>query len=98
MLELLFGYAAGQEADRHATARSAVDGYARAPASQPMPGDHKTVLIQTYGYGIKGAFNSAYRMDMRSGHLDRIASSRLCVDGNFITNFKQDVALVSGLR
>lgn len=93
--ELLFGYAAGQQqTGTRLRVRQSMDMPAHLLAT--YPGDNKSVMIQTYGYGIKGAFNSAYRMDTRSGNLDRLASSPIR-DGNFVTDFKKNIALVYGL-
>ncbi len=61
-----------------------------------LPSSKNSVLIQTYGYGIKGAFNDAYRMNTKSGDLDRVASSPMR-DGTFIPDFDNRVQLVNGV-
>jgi dipeptidyl aminopeptidase/acylaminoacyl peptidase len=93
-LETLFGYAAGQQqTGTHLRQRESI----RAPARllRAMPSDPSNVLIQTYGYGIEGDFNSAYRMDVTTGLLSRAAMSPVR-DGTFVTNFDGRPVFVYG--
>src|SRR6267154_728235 len=77
----LFGYAAGQQqTGTRLRQRESIDAPARMLAT--LPEDPRSVLIQSYGYGIKGEFNSVYRMDVSSGLLARIAMSPIH-DGTF---------------
>ena len=53
------------------------------------------MLIQTYGYGIEGDFNSVYRMNVETGMLNKVATSPVR-DGTFVTDFDNRVAFVYG--
>ncbi len=53
------------------------------------------MLIQTYGYGIEGAFNAVYRMNTMTGNLDRVAGSPIR-DGHFVPDLEHRIALVYG--
>ena len=92
--ELLFGYAAGKmQTGTRVKQRESVNAPARLLAT--LPGEPDTVLIQTYGYGIKGDFNAVYRMDVNTGALTRVAMSPVR-DGTFVTDLEHRVAFVYG--
>jgi dipeptidyl aminopeptidase/acylaminoacyl peptidase len=92
--ELLFGYQAGkQQTGTRVKQRESVDAPARLLAT--IPGDPLNVLIQTYGYGIEGDFNSVYRMNVNTGALLRMATSPVR-DGEFVVDFENRVSFVYG--
>ena len=92
--ELLFGYAAGNlQTGTHVKQRESINAPARLLAT--LPDDPNTVLIQTYGYSIKGDFNAVYRMNVNTGSLKRVALSPIR-DGEFVTDFEHRVAWVHG--
>jgi dipeptidyl aminopeptidase/acylaminoacyl peptidase len=93
-LDVLFGYAAGQQqAGTRLRVRESIDAPARLLTT--LTEDDGSVLIQSYGYGIEGDFNHAYRMDVDSGLLTRVANSPIR-DGTFFTDLGQRVAFVYG--
>jgi dipeptidyl aminopeptidase/acylaminoacyl peptidase len=92
--DLLFGYAAGiQQTGRRIKQRESIDAPARLLAR--LPNEPDTVLIQTYGYGIKGDFNSVYRMNVNTGLLVKIADSPVR-NGEFVLDADRRVAFVFG--
>jgi dipeptidyl aminopeptidase/acylaminoacyl peptidase len=93
-LEILLGYDAGQtETGTRLRVRTSIDQPAR--MLRALPDDPNNVLIQTFGYGIKGDFNYAYRMDVRSGLVTRLASSPIR-DGSFVFDLDNKPAFVYG--
>jgi dipeptidyl aminopeptidase/acylaminoacyl peptidase len=92
--QLLFGFAAGkQQTGTRLKQRESVNAPARLIGR--IPGDPRGALIQTYGYSMEGDFNSAYRMDVRSGDLRRLAISPVR-DGTFVTDANQNIVFVHG--
>lgn len=92
--ELLFGYQAGkQQIGTRVVQRESV--FAAAELLDTLPADPAEVLIQTYGYGIEGEFNSAYRMNVGTGMLKKVAGSPVR-NGTFQTDSEHRIALVSG--
>lgn len=93
-VELLFGYAAGEEAKgRSLQRRESV--YAAADVIDVLPADPDNVIIQTIGYGIEGTFNAAYTMHIRTGRTRKLATSPVR-NGEFLTDADHHVALVYG--
>lgn len=91
---ILFGYMAGE--GRSAIKAGAKQStYAAARVIDRLPDDPDHVLIETMRYGIPGISNMAYRLHVRSGELDAVASAPL-PDGRFVTNAQHQVALSYG--
>ena len=92
--DVLFGYSAGNpQLAARTKHRDSIEAPARLLST--LPGDPNTVLIQSYGYGIKGDFNSAYRMNVNSGLLTPLATSPVR-DGQFVVDTEHRVAFVYG--
>ncbi len=92
--EILFGYAAGQlQTGTHVRQRESINAPARLLATLPEEPD--SVLIQSYGYGIKGDYNAVYKMNVNSGLLANVAASPVR-DGTFLTDAAHRVAFVYG--
>ncbi len=92
--ELIFGYDAGKMQTGTKIAQR-VGIQAAAEMLDVLPADTDNVLIQTYGYGMEGEFNAAYRMHVGTGKLTKVASSPLR-NGTFLTDLNHRVALVAG--
>lgn len=93
-LQLLFGYNAGaRSTDTRIAQRQST--YAPATVVGRIPDHPAEVLIQTYGYSTEGEFNSAYRMNVRTGLLTKVAGSPVR-DGRFFTDTARQVRIVSG--
>ena len=91
---ILFGYQAGDMGTgTHVKRRESIDAPARLLAT--LPDEPDSVLIQSYGYGIKGDFNAVYKMNVNSGLLTRIANSPVR-DGEFVVDAAHKVAFVYG--
>lgn len=72
--------------------------YAMAAAGEvidPMPDETGSVLIQTRGFFGTDRHDGAYRMNIRTGKLERVAASPLA-NGSFLTDASHNVALVRG--
>jgi dienelactone hydrolase len=92
--ELLFGYQAGiKQTGTRIKEREPI--FAAAEIMATLPANTAEVLIQTYGYSYQGDFNSAYRMNVKTGMLQKIAGSPLR-DGVFLPDLERRVRLVSG--
>ncbi len=92
--ELLFGYQAGiKQTGTRIKEREPI--YAAAEVLATLPGNTAEVLIQTFGYSYQGDFNSVYRMNVKTGMLQKIAGSPLR-DGVFLPDLQRHVRLVSG--
>jgi dipeptidyl aminopeptidase/acylaminoacyl peptidase len=92
--ELLFGFnAGGKQTGTRVKQRESVNAPARVLAR--LPNDPENVLIQTYGYGIEGDYNSVYRMNIYTGALDKVVTSPVR-DGTFVLDFDNRVAFVYG--
>jgi dipeptidyl aminopeptidase/acylaminoacyl peptidase len=92
--ELLFGYQAGeQQLGTRFEKRKSID--RAAEVLDTLPADTEEVLIQTYGYGIQGEVNGAYRMHVRTGKLKKAAGSPMR-NGIFLTDTEHRVSFVSG--
>jgi dipeptidyl aminopeptidase/acylaminoacyl peptidase len=93
-VELLFGFLAGkQQTGTRLRQRKSMDAPARLIGR--IPGDPSAALIQTYGYGMEGEYNAAYRMDVRTGDLKKVAISPVR-DGTFLTDADQNIVFVYG--
>lgn len=93
--ELLFGYQAGKmQTGSRVEERQSV--FAAAEVVARLPENPAEVLIQTYGYGIEGEFNVAYRMNVRNGLLKKVVGSPVR-NGIFRIDTEHRVALVLGL-
>jgi len=92
--DLLFGYQAENilGATRR-TQRQSID----APATllDVTSGSPAEVLIQTFGYSHEGDINDVYRMNIRTGILEKVATSPVR-DGIFYTDASHRVSVVSG--
>src|SRR5262249_15029407 len=73
--------------------RESIEAPARLLAT--LPGEPDSVLIQSYGYGIKGDYNAAYKMNVNSGLLTKVAMSPIR-DGTFVLDAGHRVAFVFG--
>jgi acetyl esterase/lipase len=92
--ELLFGYQAGQrQTGTRIPQRQST--YAAAEILSRIRGEDQEVLIQTYGYGIEGDFNGAYRLNAKNGKLLKLVGSPLR-NGTFVTDVDQRPAIVHG--
>ena len=92
--ELLFGYQAGiKQTGTRIRERESI--YAAAEVLATLPANTAEVLIQTFGYSYQGDFNSVYRMNVKTGMLQKIAGSPLR-DGIFLPDLERRVRLVSG--
>ena len=92
--ELLFGYQAGiKQTGTRIKEREPI--YAAAEVLATLPSNTAEVLIQTFGYSYQGDFNSVYRMNVKTGMLQKIAGSPLR-DGVFLPDLERRVRLVSG--
>ena len=92
--EILFGYQAGiQQTGTHVKQRESIDAPARLLAT--LPDEPDTVLIQSYGYGIKGDYNAVYRMNVNTGMLAKVVNSPMR-DGTFVLDAGHRVAFVYG--
>jgi dipeptidyl aminopeptidase/acylaminoacyl peptidase len=92
--EMLFGWAAGEDQrgtriERRQSTYSAADVVARLPETPDE------VLIQTYGYGVEGEFNSVYRMNVNNGKLRRVVGSPVR-NGTFLPDQDRNIAFVWG--
>ena len=92
--DLLFGYAAGDlQGAMRAKHRESIDAPARLLST--LPDEPDSVLIQSYGYGIKGDYNAVYKMNVNTGILTKIAGSPIR-NGNFVIDADHRVAFVYG--
>jgi dipeptidyl aminopeptidase/acylaminoacyl peptidase len=93
---LLFGYRAG---DQDAVlARQRQSTLAGAYVLGRLPENPAEVLIQTFGYrgyGVEGAFNAVYRMNVQHGKLAKLATAPVR-NATFLTDIDRRVALASG--
>jgi dienelactone hydrolase len=93
-LELLFGPLANNRMQTGTRIEQRQSIYAAGSVIDILP-DPDEVLIQTWGYGIEGEINSAYRMNHKTGILKKVATSPIR-NGTFLTDVDHRIALVSG--
>jgi dipeptidyl aminopeptidase/acylaminoacyl peptidase len=92
--DMLFGWAAGEDQrDTRIARRQSTYSAARVVARLPETPDE--VLIQTYGYGMEGEFNSVYRMNVNNGKLRRVVGSPVR-NGTFVPDESRNIAFVWG--
>ncbi len=92
--ELLFGPFAGESgvASRRNKRESV---FAAGRLIDYFDADPNKVLIQSIGYGVKGIYNAAYRMDINNGRLNKVASSPVR-NGTFVANVDGGIDIVWG--
>jgi dipeptidyl aminopeptidase/acylaminoacyl peptidase len=93
--EILFGFQAGKLGAGKLGGREARREAAQIVDLPPDDPDH--VIVQTLGYGVKGEFNEALRLDAESGRTDKLAGSPLH-NGRFLTDNRHRVVLVHGVN
>lgn len=92
--ELIFGYAAGEvQTGSRIARREGIE--AAGELLDVLPGNPESVLVQTKGYAIEGEYNVAYRMNVKTGKLAKLAISPVR-NGDFMTDVDHRIALVSG--
>ena len=93
-IELLFGFAAGGLQTGTAI-QQRKSTYESASILRRLRDSNSEVLIQTWGWGAEGDFNAAYRMDLFSGRLSKVASSPVR-NGTFVTDVDARPNVISG--
>jgi dienelactone hydrolase len=92
--EILFGFMAGRMQTGTKIAQTERKEAAAQIIDMP-PEDVQHVIINTFGYGIKGEYNAAFRMNVNDGMTNRLAASPLR-NGSFLTDNRHRVAIVQG--
>lgn len=92
--EMLFGWAAGED-QRGTRIGRRNSTYSAADFINRLPDSPDEFLIQTYGYGAEGEFNSVFRMNVNNGKLRKVVGSPVR-NGTFLADKDRRIAFVWG--
>jgi dipeptidyl aminopeptidase/acylaminoacyl peptidase len=92
--DMLFGWAAGED-QRGTRIERRQSTYSAARIISRLPATPDEALIQTYGYGAEGEFNSVYRMNVYNGKLRKLVGSPVR-NGTFVPDSDHNITFVWG--